>query len=165
MAFENVDADSLKSAVNSCIDVIKYDQSLQLIQKVSDNNVWNTESRTHLKNALIKLTDTRYKELESKLDTAKQVALLIEEYKRLENDNKSYRSRISALEQNLYRTESYISGYEEDSNGNRHEIWSTRTVIDPDVEREINELKRKIEENKNRMEQIIAQVDALIGGM
>ena len=165
MAFESVDVDSLRSAISSCVDSINYNDSLELIGDIGNDNVWNSESRTHLKNALIKLTNTRYQQLKSKLSVANQVADLIAEYKKLEQENKDCNSRISSLEPQLYYTESYIAGYETDENGNTHEIWGTRTVLDTSVQNEINKLKKKIKENKIRMKEIEGRVSSLIGGM
>lgn len=165
MAFENVDVSSLRSAISSCIDSINYNDSLELISDIGNDNVWNSESRTHLKSALIKLTNTRYQQLKSKLSVANQVADLIGEYKKLEQENKNNSSRISSLEPHLYYTESYVAGYETDEEGNTHKIWDTRTVLDTNVQKQINSLKNKIKENKERMKQIEASVSSLIGGM
>lgn len=165
MAFEGVDVGSLKSAISSCVDSINYSDSLQLINDVGNDNIWNCESRTHLKNALVKLTSNRFHQLKQKLSIANQVANLIAEYKKLEQENKECKQKISSLEPRLYYTESYIAGYETDEEGNKHEIRGTRTVLDTNIQNDINNLENKIQENKDIMSEIELRVASLIGGM
>lgn len=165
MAFESVDAGSLKGAVASCISSINYNNSLTIKGNIGNDNIWNCESRTNLKNALTRLTGTRYKDLRSKLDVANQIADLIIEYKRLEEENVGYRNKISSLQPKLYYEENYISGYSTDDDGNQQEIWSTRTVMNQKIADQIAELNRKIQENEERMNELEQSVSSMVGGM
>jgi hypothetical protein len=153
MAFENVNVTSLKNAIVSCENAINYNSSLELIDAISNDNVWNTMVRNKLNEALSKLINSRYKELENKLNCYSRVALLIEQYKDLEKENISLHNQIMELEPRLYYTESYeVTSI--DSKGMT--ITETRhtTCKDYSVEQQINSASSKIEVNKQKMEEL-----------
>lgn len=98
MAFENVDVNSLKSALTSCKNSINYTKTNQLIGAISSPSIWQGQAQNNLKQALVKLRDVRYKELENKLNSYISVVSMIEQYKNLENQNVQYASEIKSLQ-------------------------------------------------------------------
>lgn len=109
MAFKNVSASSLKQAVNACKNSIDYGTSKYILNNLS-NNVWEAESKNTLKNALKKLIDTRYKELEDYLNKCSEVVKLIEQYKEVEEKIEecdssiaNYQAKIDKAHRNAYK--------------------------------------------------------------
>lgn len=55
MAFENVNASSLKSALTQCKNSINHSITDSLISDVSNSSIWQCDSQKTLKDALTKL--------------------------------------------------------------------------------------------------------------
>lgn len=109
MAFKNVNVSSLKQSISSCKDAIDYSTTKYIINNLS-SNVWEAESRNTLKNALNKLIDTRYKELEDYLNKCSEVIRLIEQYKEVEEKIEecdasiaNYQAKIDKAHRNAYK--------------------------------------------------------------
>lgn len=98
MAFENVDVNSLKSALNSCKNSINHTKTDSLINAISSPTIWQGKSQNNLKQALQSLRDVRYKELENQLNSYIGVVSNIEQYKNLEQQNRQYSNEINSLQ-------------------------------------------------------------------
>lgn len=105
MAFENINVNSLRSALNDCKRSLNYDTTKTLKNNIASSNEWQSDAKTNLNNALITLTDVRYKELESKITNYLNVVTKIENYKKLEESVKNLRRDIRSLSENLYKEE------------------------------------------------------------
>lgn len=152
MAFENIDVGKLRSALNECKSSLNYSASKSLVGSIANSSIWQSSAQGNLKNALSKLTDERYKELEDKIDSYLGVASLIEKYKDLEKKNNNLQSEIDNLYKNLYKkVERKFLGliYYED-------------VLDVSVLDSINAKKDEIKENKIEMDKLNAQVSGSI---
>lgn len=160
MAFENVDVKKLKSAITSCKNAINYTSSNELINKISSNDVWRTGARDNVKKALKKLTNERYKELEKQLEKCVKVANYIEEYKKLQSENKTLQNNIDKLETQLYETKTYTETYT-DENGVKKEIEKTKKEKNYSVQWKINSLENDIKSNKNQMNSLVSKVSSL----
>lgn len=134
MAFENVDVDSLKSAIISCKNSIKHGTSEELKTKIMNSSIWQCDSKEKLENALMMLTDTRYKDLERKLDEYLEAANHIEKYKNYEQTNRKLKM-------------SMISFVKNDDGANDNKI---------------RELDRKIKENEREMANLERKVQNII---
>lgn len=161
MAFENVDVRSLKSAINSCKNSLNYNNSLDNINSISSNSVWQTDSRDTLRKALVKLTNERYEDLEDKLNDYLSIAGIIERYKDLEDDNERMRNKITSLKPKLYYTKRYTVTYT-DANGDKQTKVRTKRVKDYAVEKQINSLEQQIKENEKEMKVLENRVSSLI---
>ena len=152
MAFENVDVGQLRSSLNDCKNSLKYSTSQSLTKGITNSSVWQSSAQENLKKALSKLTDERYKELEDKIDSYLGIASLIESYKELEKNNIDLQSEIDNLYKNLYKKEERkflgIVYYDE--------------VLDISVLDTINAKKDEIKTNKEKMEEIVNQVNGTI---
>lgn len=152
MAFENIDVGKLRSALNECKSSLNYSASKSLVGSIANSSIWQSSAQGNLKNALSKLTDERYKELEDKIDSYLGVTSLIEKYKDLEKKNNNLQSEIDNLYKNLYKkVERKFLGliYYED-------------VLDVSVLDSINAKKDEIKENKIEMDKLNAQVSGSI---
>lgn len=161
MAFENVDVARLKNAINSCKNAVNYSTSVELISNISSNDVWKTGARDNLKKSLKKLTNERYKKLESELNNSLKVANYIEKYKQLQSNNRLLQSNINRLEEQLYVTKTYTESYV-DSNGTKQEITKTKREKNYNVQWEINSLESRIRSNNNQMNSLVNKVSNLI---
>ncbi len=101
MAFESVDTSRLREAINSCRDAINYEKTNEAISSITDSNVWNTKSRSFLKNQLDYLVDTRYQDLKNKLSAYEEIPGYIDRYNELYDQIQSYRARIHELENEI----------------------------------------------------------------
>lgn len=141
MAFENVNVVSLRNALNNCEDRINYSRSKELINNISNPNVWQSDLQPILKEALEKLINVRYKDLESKLEDYKLACNYIEEYQELAKQNQNLLASNKSLQRDLYDDENEKNTY---------------------VERKINNNKSQINSNENRMEVLERQVNELV---
>ena len=141
MAFENVNVVSLRNALNNCEDRINYSRSKELINNISNPNVWQSDLQPILKEALEKLINVRYKDLESKLEDYKLACNYIEEYQELAMQNQNLLASNKSLQRDLYNDENEKNTY---------------------VERKINNNKSQINSNENRMEVLERQVNELV---
>ena len=151
MRFENVDVNSLKNAINSCRNAINYTASSTLINEIMDGNAWLCTSRNNLKNAFSRLINEYYKDLENTLNHYNTVANLIEEYKEKSFQNGNLENEYNRLKNRLY----YDEEYKERIYNEKTEEWEyetkKRTVKDTQVERQMQDVSRRIDSNKNRM--------------
>lgn len=176
MAFENVNPGSLRNAINSCRNSINKSKIDNIKASLSSDSVWQADAKKNFLNALTKLKDERYKQLEEQLNKYIQIPPLIEEYQRLEKENKTLEQNISnlqntnnSLQGRLWRTVNDESGYE-DEYGNRHtRIVGSHQEKDYGVENQINannnqinNHRHQINNNKQRMLSIIAKVNSII---
>lgn len=141
MAFENVNVTSLRNALNNCEDRINYSRSKELINNISNPNVWQSDSQPILKEALEKLINVRYKDLEGKLEDYKLACNYIEEYQELAKQNQNLLATNKSLQRDLYNDD------------------NEKNVS---IERKINNNKGQINSNENRMEVLERQVNGLI---
>ncbi len=141
MAFENVNVTSLRNALNNCEDRINYSRSKELINNISNPNVWQSDSQPILKEALQKLINVRYKDLEGKLEDYKLACNYIEEYQELAKQNQNLLATNKSLQRDLYNDD------------------NEKNVS---IERKINNNKGQINSNENRMEVLERQVNGLI---
>lgn len=153
MAFENVDVTSLRNALTQCKNSINHSITSDLINNISNSYVWQSLSQKKLKNALTKLENERYKNLENKIDSYFNIVSDIEKYQNLQRENSSLESHYSILQTRLYYTETYTTTYE-DSEGVTHVDYHTRTVKDHGVESQMISTRNKINNNKNTMESL-----------
>lgn len=152
MAFENIDVGKLRSALNECKSSLNYSASKSLVGSIANSSIWQSSAQGNLKNALSKLTDERYKELEDKIDSYLGVASLIEKYKDLEKKNNNLQSEIDNLYKNLYKkVERKFLG-----------LIYCEDVLDVSVLDSINAKKDEIKENKIEMDKLNAQVSGSI---
>ena len=141
MAFENVNVVSLRNALINCQDRINYSRSKALINDISNPDVWQSDSQPILKEALEKLINVRYKDLENKLEDYKLACNYIEEYQELAKQNQNLLASNKSLQRDLYNDEN-----------------EKNTTI----ERKINNNKSQINSNENRMEVLERQVNELV---
>ncbi len=135
MAFENVDTTSLKNALTSCKNSLKSKKIEELASTISSSN-WECDAKKNLKSSLDKLAATRYKDLEKKLDDYFNMIPLIEEYKNLDKENLRLKGELI----NVSNMPNKTKGKSE----------------------QLERIKRKIRENKTRMDNLKNRVESLI---
>ena len=156
MAFESVNTGSLSGALSTCKMNNHYDAINKIISTISNSNVIETDSNNNLKKALNELIG-RHEELNSLLGKYSGLVPLIAKYQKLQKENERLKKRYTLLSKMLYRRESYTT-YETNEKGESIPVTNWRTVKDYAVERAMNEIKKKISDNKIEMEKLESQV-------
>lgn len=144
MAFENVNVSSLRNALTQCKNSINHNTTDELINSISNASVWQTSAQTTLKSALTKISNERYKNLENKINSYFDIVSYIEKYQNLQKENVPLEKQYSSLSKRLYytvRTEKH-----------------TRRVKDTNVERQMLNVRKKINDNKEEMENLKSRV-------
>lgn len=136
MNFENVDISSLRNALIQCKNAIDHSATDELINNISNPSVWQASSQINLKKALTKLINERYKNLENKINSYLNIVSSIEEYQNLQKENLSLENQYSSLSNKLY-----------------DESTSER-VKDASVESQMSNVQRRINDNKEKMENL-----------
>lgn len=101
MAFEEVNVVMLKNSVNNALSMINYNNSKEIIDGITNNDVWNNKSRDNFKRALNKLVNEKYSKLEKKLNSLLLVADKIEEYQELSRLNVESQEKLNEISQLL----------------------------------------------------------------
>lgn len=156
MAFESVNVASLRNALTQCKNTIDHSTTDGLINSVSNTSVWQTLAQPNLKNALVKIKEERYRDLESKINEYFAIASYIESYQTLQKENEMLEEKYVSLSTRLYYTETYTTTNTE-SDGTTS-TTHTRQVKDKAVETEMNEILKKINKNKEEMEELEEKV-------
>lgn len=153
MAFENVDVSSLRSALTQCKNSINHSTTDELMNNVSNASVWQTSAQTNLKNALTKFGNERYKNLENKINSYFTIVSYIEKYQNLQKENVSLENQYSSLSNRLYYTETYTTTHTA-SDGTKTTETHSRRVKDRGVEAQMSNIRKKINDNKEEMENL-----------
>ena len=156
MAFESVNVASLRNALTQCKNTIDHSTTDGLINSVSNTSVWQTSAQSILKNALVKIKEERYRDLESKINEYFAISSYIESYQTLQKENEMLEEKYVSLSTRLYYTETYTTTSTE-SDGTTS-TTHTRQVKDKAVETEMNEILKKINKNKEEMEELEEKV-------
>mgnify|MGYP004476581583 CR=1 FL=1 len=156
--FDNVDVSSLNNALNQCKNAIDHKRVDELINDISNPSVWKSQSQSKLNDALTKLCNYRYKELEDKIDSYFSIVSYIAEYQEMEKENKRLKSQLKELYTRLYYDETYTELITQ-SDGTLKEEERTRRVIDSTVDHQIKISHQKIAENKIKMAELIIKIE------
>lgn len=156
--FDNVDVSSLNNALNQCQNAIDHKRVDELINDISNPSVWKSQSQSKLNDALTKLCNYRYKELEDKIDSYFSIVSYIAEYQEMEKENKRLKSQLKELYTRLYYDETYTELITQ-SDGTLKEEERTRRVIDSTVDHQIKISHQKIAENKIKMAELIIKIE------
>lgn len=157
MLFENVDVTSLKKALIECQNSINYGTTEELINNISNDSVWNSLSQANLKEALNKLSNVRYKDLEEKLNCYINVASYIEEYQNLQLKNVLLEKEYNSLSDKLYYTDCYTTS-EELSDGTFKTVEHKEQVKDMGVDFKMKSIRNKINENIIEMDNLKSMI-------
>lgn len=153
MAFENVDVSSLRNALTQCKNSINHSTTDELMNNISNASVWQTSAQTNLKNALTKFENKRYKNLENKINDYFNIVSYIEKYQNLQKENVSLENQHSSLSNRLYYTEPYMTTSTA-GGGTRSTETHSRKVKDSGVEAQMSNIRKKINDNKEEMENL-----------
>lgn len=153
MAFENIDVFSLRNALTQCKNSINHNTTDELISNISNTSIWQTSAQTNLKNALTKFKNERYKNLEDKINSYFTIVSYIEKYQNLQKENVSLENQYSSLSNRLYYTETYTTTSRA-SDGTVSTETHTRRVKDRGVESQMSNVCKKINDNKEEMENL-----------
>lgn len=161
MAFENVNVSSLRSAINSSKDSLNSNTSSQLINNISDANVWSTDSKETLKKSLSKLVDEKYKDLKDKLDSYLNIITKIEEYKTLDKENDQLEleyQRLNSHSSNSMPVPKPTPRQTSINTSGSLKVNTSSSFYD----KEMDEILNKIRTNEQRMKSIENEVSNLI---
>lgn len=148
MAFEDVNVERLRSAIRACKSSINYSSEKEIINTLSNDNVWQCQSKTKLKVAMQTLTNERYAELKEKLETYETIVNNIEKYQALVKDNKSMVNESMNLQRRINNTKNSINDENKDSVN--YELTTMEN-------KRIN-LGKRINQNRDKMEVLYKKI-------
>lgn len=152
MSFENVNVTSLRNSINSCINSINYTNSKEIINRITNNDVWSTASRDNLSKSLTKLIENRYEVLENKLTNYLKIADKIEEYQRLAAMQAESQAMLVTLNSELNNLINISSNNE--ANNEKNSIDNIKNQITK-INDEINSNEIKMSSIKNGIEGLL----------
>ena len=152
MSFKNIDVNKLKTSTESSENNINSTGITNCLDKVSNYSNWEANAKNVLETGLSNL-ESLYNELNSLYAKLFIVIKMLEQYKKLELEIKENQERIEILNDSLYYEEEYTVITTNES-GEEIEETKTRTVKNEIIEKRINELKRKINEDMIKLEKL-----------
>lgn len=152
MALEEVDTNSLRNAITSCKNAINYSSEKQILNNISNEKNWKSASCNNLKTALTKLIETRYKSLETKLDSYYKIVSYIEDYQKLNQQNEKYENQRNEIRSKIANNR-YLMTDENKDEVIRNEM---------EMAKQSNSLKNNISYNKYQMKEIKQKIANLI---
>ena len=138
MTFENVDIESLRIAINACIETLNIESLTELENSLS--NICETESGKHLNESIYKLINVRYKELKDYLEKCNTIVTYIEEYKKIEFENIELQKQYENLQMQLTGNE----------------------IVDNITKEQMLNISKEIEANTLEMETLVSNVSIMI---
>ena len=138
MTFENVDIESLRIAINACIETLNIESLTELENSLS--NICETEAGKHLNKSINKLINVRYKELKDYLEKCNNIVNYIEEYKKLELENIELQKQYENLQMQLTGNE----------------------IVDNITKEQMLNISEEIEANILEMETLVSNVSSMI---
>lgn len=145
MAYENVSVASLERSLRGCKNAINHKKTDDLINTLAvGNSIWKSDSRKTLVLSLKKLSKTRYKELEDKIDDYLRVCTLIKEYQDIQRKNKSLSSSNARLSTSL------------------NKVVNGTVTKDASVESRIKSNNNSIRSNNTKLASLDRQIKSLI---
>lgn len=161
MAFENVNVNLLKSSVNSLIDSVNYNNSKEIMSKIQNSEVWNTDSRDNLNKSLDKLVNIKYKNLEDKLNKYKEITLLIEKYQKTSKNMAESEALLNDITNQISETSLSYTNY---LNGNAKEdvkVDKLKNKIDKlNISKE--NCKNKLKEYDMNLSKLKSEIESLL---
>ena len=156
MAYENVDVDRAKNAINNCLNSIKHTASSNMITDLPSNNNWVAESKSTFVGALDKLVNTRYSELETYLKKCLQTLDKISSYKSLQSQNATLNSQINSKTTEYNNTKYKYNKLDDKTTTEAKNLKSKMESLD----REIRNLKSKRDDNAGDMSSLNNAINA-----
>ena len=138
----NVDIESAKNAINACKNSINYSYSKGIVDSNGiSTSSWDANCNQVYKNALSKLINIRYKELEEELDNCLVILDNMSEVKALEGNSSYYGSEIESKKYELQELKSIV-----EKSGTPNNQYEARQLM----------------ENKNKIRQLENEIQDLI---
>lgn len=153
MAFENINVASLKNALITCKDSIKFSETNEILENISSNNIWDAKAKNNLKKALSILKNERFKKLENLLNKYLDVTNDLEKYKQIQSENEELLAKYNYLGTQLYKNETYKE-YTINFMGKKFLQNKNKTVIDYNVQNQMNAINRTINENEEKLKNL-----------
>lgn len=139
MSLLDIDVNSLRGALNACLDSLDCEKSKEIVNSLGGNSAWTGKAKDNLVTALETLTTTRFDDLKNKIESFYSVADSIESYQTLNSEIEQLNDDI-----NYRRNKIYVENYKKEKN------QSTITTLT----NEINSLKTEISTKSEQMEAI-----------
>lgn len=170
MAYENININSLRSALNKIDDINSSDFS-NLVGKINGSE-WSGSVVNHIKGAIEK-DISEIKEIQNKIENYKTVCIYIEEYKNLDNNVNSYNSKLKHYQNdkttytnklNKHRTK--LRNYppnepEINKKYTRNKISEYTKKINK-VNSDISDINSKLQSATSRKQTLKSSIDSLI---
>ena len=137
MAFENVNVNNIRSALNRCKLSIDYETMDLLLNNLSNNDSWNSASKQNLVKAINTLKSSRFKYLEHQINTYLQVLNQMDNYQEKAKENDYLRNQCEQLNKRMY--------IKDDQNGR---------TINYEIKGRINDINARIANNNDALNKI-----------
>lgn len=100
MAYENINVMKLRNALNNLDSIMVNKRDLSKTEGNLNATNWSENSRVMIKNALVEMEDI-YEKIKDYIGNCKMATNYIEEYKKLDNENKQYQKRIERIKDEI----------------------------------------------------------------
>lgn len=160
MAYENINVNSLRNSIRQCINSLDYSESKEILSSAKNPGVWNTSSRNTLTNALDKLVDNRYKDLEKTLKAYLKIADKIEEYQKMQKQIDTMTSELTSMNNSLTTAKNNQSKIEAAENSESKAAENKNKINK--LNSEISSKKASINTKKNELDKLKKQIDNMI---
>ncbi len=148
----NVDVNALKSALTACRNSLHYDSSIAAINElINTGNIWQCDSKSKVGNALNKLVNEYYKDIENTLDNYQTVADKIAQYQNLRNEWLEVGSNYDDLQK---RSKEIVEVTEEVWNNEKQTyetVTTTEVKQNPEIVRQLKQKSYRIKDIKEDM--------------
>lgn len=134
MAFENVNVNNIRSALNKCKLSIDYGSIDLLLNNLNNNKDWNSASKQNLINAINSLKNNRFRQLEHQINTYLTVLDQMDSYQEKARETEYLKNQCEQLNKRMY--------VKDDNNGRS---------IDYEVKGKINEINARIANNNDAL--------------
>ncbi|MBQ3475008.1 MAG: hypothetical protein IJH20_02430 [Bacilli bacterium] len=147
MAYENVDVNKARMAVNSCLNSLRHGACDNFLSGLRNSNEWVADSKSTFLTGIDTLANTRYVELKNYLNKCLVALDNIEKYQNLQNQTATYNSQIQGKRTELKNQK---ERYNKMDDKTTTEAKNTKKKIDT-LESDIKSLSSKVSSNSTGM--------------
>ena len=161
MAYENVDVQSAKNAINEIKSSINYSNTNEIISELSNNGIWNANAKNNLKNALTKLVDENYKDLQNSLDNYLSILDNIYLYKQKQAEYNNIQNQLNGKKNTLTSVTNKDNQYKKNNQSYTQSAINNRNVK-KNTETDISNLNQELINLSNEMNSLKNIIDSSI---
>lgn len=155
MAYENVDVEKAKKAINDCLNSINHRQTSAMLSDLKGNSNWTASSKDTYLEAVDTLVNVRYKDLVDYLNKSLENLNNIEQVQKLQAQSKDSDTKLTGKRNELDIANKKYNAMEDK---NSTEARQLKNRID-NIKSEMNNLQNSISSNTNDIASIQSKIE------